>query len=218
MKEKMQNEIQEITKTGANKGKKKQILFEDKIHGDTVDVDSTEEWYAFGFFSDLHEMGLVRDFVYQPPSFQLTPKFNYSPAVPAGCKQPKDKFLFHPHVYTADFKVEAYVDSPKLLLYFSKVFKIPASSVKADPDTGRLIADIWVDVKGGWIHRAAEFSINQKLVYERFGIYVNKFVPKEAFRKMGCPKCAAKTPTGRASRVFAGMQYIDRVFGAIPEI
>ena len=177
-------------------------------------MDSNEEWYAFAFFCELHDMGLVKDFTYQPESLPLTPKFTYIPVDPFGVKRQKQKFLFHDHVYTADFKVTAFVDSVASLIYLTRVFKISPDWIYEDKDTGRKVVDIWIDVKGEWLHRGAEFSINQKLVFQKYGIYINKFVPKKAFAEMGAPKLASKTPSGRPSKVFGNAKFIESVFNA----
>jgi hypothetical protein len=199
----------ETTKTGRNRGKKKQIIFDDYVHGDVVDVDSNEEWYAFAFVCELHRLGLIKDFIYQPESFPLTPRMDYTPASLGG-KPKKPKFLFRPHVYTADFMFTAYLDGG-LLGYFERGFKILADSVRTDPDTGRPVADVWIDVKGTWMHGAESFSINQKMVFDKHGVYINKTVPKEMFAKLGVPKMAVRTPTGKTSKVFGNMKFITTV-------
>ena len=128
-------------------------------------------------------------------------------------KPPKPKFLMHPHVYTADFKITAFLDSKPLVDFFSTCFKIPQESVYEDIETGREVSDIWIDVKGEWMmNEGRDFSINQKLVYAIHNIYINKFVPRQVFQKLGAPKCAAVTPSGRVSKVFAGMRFVQNVW------
>ena len=203
---------QAVDRTGANKGKKKQILFTDPIHNQVIDVDSNEEWYTYAWVVELQQMGLISEFEYQPESLPLSPRFTYVPYSFPGKKPHKEQFLFHPHVYTADFRFRAFLDTEKAVNYFTKVFKIDQSSVKVDEATGRVCADIWIDVKGTWMRQDKAFSINQKLVFEKHGIYINKFIPKEAFAKMGCPQLATQTPMGRASKVFANMKFMRRVW------
>ena len=203
---------QAVDKTGANKGKKKQILFNDTVHNQVVDVDSNEEWYTFAWLVEAHQMGLVGDFEYQPASLPLSPKFVYTPYAFPGKKPQKEKFLFHPHVYTADFKFSAFIDTEKALNYFTQSFKIDEKSVRKDEATGRMVADIWLDVKGTWMRQNEAFSINQKLVFEKHGVYINKFIPKQAFQKLGCPHLAVQTPTGRASKIFGNMKFMTRVW------
>lgn len=206
---------QAVDKKGANKGKKKQILFNDPIHNQVVDVDSNEEWYTYAWVVELQEMGLIKDFEYQPESLSLSPKFMFKPYTFPGHKPQKEKFLFHPHVYTADFKMTAFLDSEKAVEYFTREFKIDERFVRKDEETGRLVTDIWMDVKGTWMRQDKAFSINQKLVFEKHGIYINKFIPKEAFKRLGCPKLATQTPMGRASKVFGGYKFASTVWESI---
>ena len=43
-------------------------------------------------------------------------------------------------------------------------------------------------------------------------VYVSKFVPKVAFKKLGVPKrCATTMKSGKASKVFKGMDYVETV-------
>ena len=56
------------------------------------------------------------------------------------------------------------------------------------------------------------FSINQKLMVAVHNVYVNKFVPKEAFKKLGVPKrCTTTMKSGKASKVFKGMDFLETV-------
>ena len=69
-----------------------------------------------------------------------------------------------------------------------------------------------VDVKGTFMRNdgGRSFSINQKLMMAVHNIYVQKFVPKEAFKKLGVPKrCLTTMKSGKASKVFKGMNYLE---------
>jgi hypothetical protein len=119
------------------------------------------------------------------------------------------KFLHREHNYTGDFKVWLTARGEEVL---RGVFQ--KSAVVGFPN-GRL----YVDTKGGFMNRGAgqEFSINQKLVYERHGVWVAKVVPfykvkgvaKGLFVDTWCPdawrwmknrKVATQTSKGAACR------------------
>ena len=71
-----------------------------------------------------------------------------------------------------------------------------------------------VDVKGTFMSNdgGRSFSINQKLMMAVHNVYVSKFVPKVAFKKLGVPKrCATTMKSGKASKVFKGMDYVETV-------
>ena len=56
------------------------------------------------------------------------------------------------------------------------------------------------------------FSINQKMMMMVHNVYINKFIPKEAFKKLGVPKrCLATMKSGKASKVFKGFNFLESV-------
>ena len=198
-------------KKGKNKNAK-EIPFD--IDGKTYMLDSQEEWCMFNWIKEMKERGLLLDYVYQPPHWELTPKFDYEPFPPVDVKkrggkvERKMKFLMHPHVYTADFTLTFDARNLKLMEYLSQVFKLRCDDVK----DGKLT--LVVDVKGTFMSNdgGRSFSINQKLMMSVHNVYVRKFVPKVAFKKLGVPKrCATTMKSGKASKVFKGMDYVDTV-------
>ena len=69
-----------------------------------------------------------------------------------------------------------------------------------------------VDVKGTFMSNdgGRSFSINQKLMMAVHNIYVQKFVPKVAFKKLGVPKrCTTTMKSGKASKVFKGYNFVE---------
>ena len=199
----------------AKKGKNrnaKEIPFE--IDGHTYMLDSQEEWCMFNWIKEMKERGLLLDYVYQPPHWELTPKFDYEPFPPVDVKkrggkvERKMKFLMHPHVYTADFTLTFDARNLKLMGYLGQVFKLRCDDVKDGKMT------LVVDVKGTFMSNdgGRSFSINQKLMMSVHNVYVSKFVPKVAFKKLGVPKrCATTMKSGKASKVFKGMDYVETV-------
>ena len=198
-------------KKGKNRNAK-EIPFD--IDGKTYMLDSQEEWCMFNWIKEMKERGLLLDYVYQPPHWELTPKFDYEPFPPVDVKkrggkvERKMKFLMHPHVYTADFTLTFDARNLKLMGYLGQVFKLRCDDVK----DGKLT--LVVDVKGTFMSNdgGRSFSINQKLMMSVHNVYVSKFVPKVAFKKLGVPKrCATTMKSGKASKVFKGMDYVETV-------
>ena len=180
-------------KRGKNRNAK-EIPFE--IDGHTYMLDSQEEWCMFNWIKEMKEHGLLLDYVYQPEHWELTPRFEYTPypAVVDKKKRPVDekyanvpkpfkkKFLMHPHIYTADFTLKFDANNLKLMEYLSQAFKLRLDDVYDGVLT--LVVDV--------------------------NIYVNKFVPKEAFKKLGVPKrCTTTMKSGKASKVFKGMNFLE---------
>ena len=194
-------------KKGKNRNAK-EIPFE--IDGHTYMLDSQEEWCMFNWIKELKERGLLLDYVYQPEHYDLSPRYEYTPYPVAKDKKGnvKTKFLMHPHVYTADFKLMFDANNLNLMRYLGQVFKLRLDDVKDG------VLTLVVDVKGTFMSNdgGRSFSINQKLMMAVHNIYVSKFVPKEAFKKLGVPKrCTTTMKSGKASKVFKGMNFMETI-------
>ena len=168
------------------KNKKSTVTIDDRTHSiKNVELDSNEEYYVFNWLMDARDLGIVKDFEYQPKEFLLTEKFKYVPAF--GNPKQKEKHLLADHVYTADFRIVFNKLHGERL---SEYFKIPVEAIDANGD-----AIVWIDVKGGYNKFAGDrnFSIHQKMVWDKYRIYVQKVVPEEMFKKMGVPEAAKYT-------------------------
>ena len=74
--------------------------------------------------------------------------------------------------------------------------------------------ELVIDVKGTFMSNdgGRSFSINQKMMMMVHNVYINKFVPKEAFKKLGVPKrCLTTLKSGKASKVFKGFNFLESV-------
>ena len=194
-------------KKGKNKNAK-EIPFE--IDGHTYMLDSQEEWCMFNWIKEMKERGLLLDYVYQPEHYDLSPRYEYTPYPVMKDKKGnvKTKFLMHPHVYTADFKLMFDANNLNLMNYLGQVFKLRLDDVQDG------VLTLVVDVKGTFMSNdgGRSFSINQKLMMAAHNIYVSKFVPKEAFKKLGVPKrCTTTMKSGKASKVFKGMNFVETI-------
>ena len=164
----------------------------------------------FNWVKEMKERGLLLDYVYQPEHYDLSPKYEYTPYPVQTDKNGefKKKFLMHPHIYTADFILRFDARNLQLIRYLAQAFKIRLDDVKDNELT------LVVDVKGTFMSNdgGRSFSINQKLMMAVHNIYVQKFVPKVAFKKLGVPKrCTTTMKSGKASKVFKGMNFMETV-------
>ena len=74
--------------------------------------------------------------------------------------------------------------------------------------------ELVIDVKGTFMSNdgGRSFSINQKMMMMVHNVYINKFVPKEAFKKLGVPKrCMTTMKSGKASKVFKSFNFLESV-------
>lgn len=167
------------------KNKRSTVTFFDEIRNENVEVDSNEEWYFYSWLIECKKLGIVLDYEYQPKEFLLTEKFKYIPAF--GNPKKKEKHLLADHVYTSDFRI---VFNKLYGEKLSEYFKIPIEAIDANGD-----AVVFVDVKGGFNRFAGDrnFSIHQKMMWDKYKIYVQKIVPEDLFKKLGTPEAAKYT-------------------------
>ncbi len=200
------DKLEKELKTGKNK--RKQLELYDSVHNVNLLVDSMEEVEFLQWLFEAHSLGIVTDFTYQPDPFFLTGKVDYIPMFPVGGKKKKSpKCLFRDHVYTADFKV---VLASKFLETSARGFVVMDNG-KPDEDY-----TVFADTKGTFMMHGTDraFSINQKLVWEKHGVYVQKIVPKEFFRKLGVPPCLRYTfQKKQISHKYDGYNFIATQYG-----
>lgn len=185
------------------KNKKSKIKIFDKNQNRDIEIDSVEEWCFYNWVLELYDLGVVKEYIYQPDSFKLVDDKKYVPLYdnPKG----KERSLLRSHEYTADFKVKFDQAYGELLAGY---FKIDSGMVQGD----EII--IWIDVKGTFQRNGGDraFSINQKLVYDKFGIYVQKTVPRDLFSILGVPRRCLRGPGGRPSKIYISCNLVDSVF------
>ena len=147
--------------------------------------DSKEELDVFEWIQEAEDRGFVKDFEYQPKSFELF----------EGSKNRKGKYVVRPHVYTADFRISF---TEQWLLFRKnnhlKVFD------KFDE------REVYIDVKGTWsrFSDGRDFAVNMKWVLSKYGIYVWKIVPLKFFEKTWLPKmCVLTRKTHKVSAKYS---------------
>ena len=142
--------------------------------------DSPEELWFHHWLKEAENAGYVENVQFHPEAFLLMERASRLTLKRMKTKNKvTDMFLLHPHSYTADFKFEA----------TEKFQELDHKLVSMDNKT------FFIDVKGGYniYNNVREFRINQKLVYYRYGIYVNEVVPKTIFVRTFCPQICQYT-------------------------
>ncbi len=188
------------------KNKRSKLIFHDDIRDIDVEVDSAEEWHIYAWVMEAVKLGIVKEYDYQPPPFKLSESHTYMPLYsPDGII--KERSLVQDHEYTSDFKLT--LAKEYLPIYWS-AFKISNKDTDANGDVV-----VWFDVKGKFnkFDGGRILSIHQKLVYEKYGVYINKIVPVEFFRIVGVPKrCRYSIKTKKISHIYDGYNYVETMF------
>lgn len=146
------------------------------------DFASEEEWQVWNWLDEAKRFRLIRDIHYQPGPFELSPRASVKISKQLKTKSKEvDKFLFHPHRYTPDFSFTVVSDDIKRVFKHSQV--------------GLYGSDVIIDVKGGFnpYGDPKQFAINQKWMWQKFQIYVEKIVPEKLFKKTWVPECCRWT-------------------------
>jgi hypothetical protein len=128
-----------------------------------IEFDSGEEIDFYKWCEIAKELNLVDDFIYQPEGFVLSEKKTYKTIKTLKTKSKEiEKHLLHPHEYTPDFR----------LTISKNIFPLYSNCL-----------EFFVDVKGSFQQNdgARSFSINQKWVYDKYGVYINKVIPEKFF-------------------------------------
>ena len=180
------------------KNRNSEFTVTDKRTGNTVKVDSLEEVEMYEWLDYALEKGVILDFIYQPKTFNL------SEPVDITNSKGKKRSLFREHVYSPDFIIAIERSRTALL----DEVKCDWSRFKDD------VYNAWIDVKGTFNRNSRSFSIDQKWVWSKHGIYVHKLIPKKFFEKFGILKEFRLTrKTGKPSAKYQGFPLIDDVFG-----
>ena len=143
------------------------------------DFPSDEEWHVSHWLMEAQGHGLLGEIVYQPDPFVLSERASVTVEKQLKTKtKTADKFLFHPHKYTPDFSF--YLKDGFLNRHFN------------NPIHNWIV----IDVKGGFnpYGDPKQFSINQKWMYQKYEIYVEKIVPEKLFKKTWVPEICRLSP------------------------
>jgi len=180
--------------------------------------DSKEEWYFSLWLNELNRRGLIEDSKYHPKSFILSDSVQipYIKQLKTKVKT-EEAHLFGSHEYQADWII--YWNSKLTGILYSD------SSVPGRSPTDFPFIANWsksrrsffsvIDVKGTFNQNDAyrRFSIDQKWVYQKFGIYVQKIIPMPTNKESPKPKSALFLTTFMPARAtLTDIKAVDRNF------
>lgn len=183
------------------KNKRRQLECFDSFHNQKLDCDSLEECDFICWCSEAASLGVIIDFVYQPEPVKLFDSAQYLDF------QGKSKTLLREHVYSPDFCIKFDPGSFPALV---KQFKTPYDQMHLR------VSSAYLDVKGTFQRNGGDrsFSLNQKWVFQKTGIYVCKVIPEKFFKECGCPQaCFFSKKLKKARKKFIGFKTISQAFG-----
>ena len=181
------------------KNKRKHIAAFDNVHKVQLQLDSIEERDFLFWCCEAVELSIISDFEYQPKTFIL------SDAVKIQTCNNRLKSLFRQHVYTPDFSITFNGEKQKQLAIEFNISHEQISDCNI----------VYIDVKGTFNKNdgGRSFSINQKWVWQKFNIYINKLVPVVFFKKYGVPQKSVLTEkTKKPRKAFLNLISIKECF------
>jgi len=171
-------------------------------------VDSPEELWMSFWLQEVQEAGYIDSFQLHPEPFLLAPAFSYiyDKALKTKVKTLESNLL-SPHIYTADYKITWHKNARGFFfLSISDQLNLKlVPFVAQETEDGNNNYYSIVEIKAGFskFHAGREFSINQKWMMQRFGVYVNKTIISNKtglFKDTFCPEKFLLTDKSKQNR------------------
>lgn len=154
---------------------------------------NNEELYFSYYLDELKEQGLIESYEYEPESFLLSDEitFNYTKTTVLKTKtkvENKTKALLHKHSYTPDFVIKPSSKGNGINIFGWNLEEFPLFITSGKVGE---YARSYIDVKGAFsknLSTSVTFPLNQKWMYQKYGIYVQKIKPFDLFKQTFMPK------------------------------
>lgn len=181
-----------------------------------IEYASDEEKYFAAWVEEAKKEGLIISEKYQPLPFSLSKKIGYIDRYKKN-GTPVMKHLMFAHEYQADWLI-VWSDKAKALGLITNMRSEPvAKGILVGYELKGLIRTV-IDVKGGF-QQNDRFPLNQKWVFDKHGIYVNKVIPFSNNKIKTCffsqtwtPKSYWYRPMKRDPRKFLKVNSIPRTY------
>lgn len=199
--------------------------------------DSDEEMYFRWYLDELVSAEIVLRYAYQPASILLTKKVNGLSMVNKPTKKDPDRLVekrslfLNPHVYTPDYIV---VWSPLAVKYglvsalgveMQDSLQVDLSDKEAPFRANKYGSSCLysvIDIKGAFARAtnstAITFPLNQKWVFDKYGLYVQKIIPNDTkgnclFAKTFTPKrFLIQNKTSKPRKIHFKVKLINEVY------
>jgi len=166
---------------------------------------SKEEVFFDWWLDELIEAHIIMGVKYQPKSFVIT-----EPVKVAMLKQMKTKttpffkHLLYSHVYTADWIIDWHPDHEQQWTWSHREpttrYNNPFSAYRRSDGLMRSVIDVKGTFNGKNNTSATTFPLNQKAVFDKYNILVQRIVPSKLFEQTFTPLRYTFTDTGKPGR------------------
>ena len=168
--------------------------------------DSTEELHVLWYLNELKENGIVDSIIYHPTTYLLSEKVTV-PSFSIGKRIEKEwqRFVFHSHEYTPDFLIKWTNNGLKIMCELDRYYKYHSGGYFELNNTKEEGICSIIDVKGVFVGKnnkaAVTFPLNQKWMFQRYGIIIQKIIPGTLFDQTFYPKRYMMNDDGRKMRM-----------------
>ena len=144
-------------------------------------MDSPEELWMSFWLDEVFKAGYIASFQHHPEAYLLAPAFSYKYDKHLKTRTKElESNLLSPHLYSPDFLVN-WNKTARGIFWNSILDRVQLKNipfVAQETEDGNNDYYSIVEVKAGFsmYNMGREFSINQKWMMQRFGVYVNKTI------------------------------------------
>jgi hypothetical protein len=156
-----------------------------------IQFDSDEEMYFYWWLEELRQAGYIKEIIRDVEPFDLSSRLSITYTVKTQLKtkikeKEKDITILHPHIYTADFKV---IWADKALHKLHEPIFVVGSNINilfysnvVFPDPNGIVFSFF-EVKPTYDQNNMTrlFTVNQKWVWDKFAVFINKVIPEKLF-------------------------------------
>lgn len=151
-------------------------------------MDSNEEYYSLWYINELIRHNILTEVEYHPQAFQLSDSvynyYNESKTKKGKTSTiPVFREVMKAHIYTADWKLvwNTNENIDRFVTRYDEKLKGKVSRFFMAKMIGSKLTS-YIDIKGASVNprmssSSTTFSLNQKWVYSKYGIYVQKVIP-----------------------------------------
>ena len=163
-----------------------------------IEFDSDEEKYMYWWLKELQDLGYISKIVHQPKPFDLSEPIwvdYYQQMKTKGKYVPEE--ILKGHIYTPDYYIEwnSHIDKFNIVTtdMVSDLRKKKSASLQfilsqINEDTKHYYSYIEVKPSYDMNNMTRLAKINQKWVWEKYGIFVNIVIPEKHFNKTFTPE------------------------------
>jgi len=160
-----------------------------------MSFDSPEELWFRWWIDEVVEAGYIYSYHYHPEPYLLAPAFSYKYDKHLKTKTKiLESNLLAPHIYTPDYRIDWHKNAEGIFYNSIRdrvnLKSIPFVAQETEDGYNSYYSIVEIKAYFSKFHAVKEFSINQKWIMQKHGVYVHKIIIsniKGLFKYTFCP-------------------------------